>query len=86
MRDRAWRREQSRKHKWRNLKACRDIFPKATGSTNDVSEYLRNDTGFSGNFAAGMESPFSKERLSQKEPYLRYKKAQEIPMEDNTNG
>lgn len=85
MRDRAWRRDQARKHKRRNLMACRDIFPMAMGSIHDVADYLRNDTGFSADFAAGMQSPFMKERLSEKEPYLQYKNAKQIPMEDNND-
>ena len=78
MRDRAWRRNMAAKHKVRNLKACKAIFPKATGSVEDIKDYL-NEANFAADFAAGMGSPFQKEPMSSKEPYLRYKKNRELP-------
>lgn len=78
MRDRAWRRAMASKHKVRNLKSCKAIFPKATGSVDDVINYL-NEANFAADFAAGMGSPFQKEPMSPKEPYLRYKKKRELP-------
>jgi len=80
MRDRAWRRAMASKHKVRNLKSCKAIFPKATGSVDDVINYL-NEANFAADFAAGMGSPFQKEPMSPKEPRYRYKKNRQLPFD-----